>query len=365
MGLVVLIAVTTSLTKPRPGLSGDRLGILLALVGIVLAVAAMLRGPQHVVARCGFLALLVSCSAILVWLQPNGPGYLAAFLAAAIGAFNLPLPLGTAVTATALLAMTLASALQGGSWLGSVATKALGVVAFYLFALLARRLREEQDETQRLLLELERSQQAQAEAAALAERQRLAREMHDVLAHSLSGLVLQLEGARLLATQQDVDRSKLAETVDRAHRLAKAGLEEARGAIGLLRDDSLPGPERLEGLARFFAADTGTPCSLEITGSERPLTSEARLTIYRVAQEALTNVRKHTVATNVEMRLSYESDGTRLVVEDFGVNGDASVDGAAHGYGLTGMRERAELLGGELNAAKTGSGFRVELWVPL
>jgi signal transduction histidine kinase len=87
--------------------------------------------------------------------------------------------------------------------------------------------------------------------------------------------------------------------------------------------------------------------------------------VYRVAQEALTNVRKHARAGRVELRLRYEPDGVRLVVEDFAGPGAAPAgppDGG--GYGLTGMRERAELLGGTLAAAATGQGFRVELWVP-
>src|SRR5437763_5635549 len=112
--------------------------------------------------------------------------------------------------------------------------------------------------------------------------------MHDVLAHSLSGLVLQLEGARLLVAR-DGASPEVAAAVERAHHLARAGLGEARRAIGMLRDDELPGLERLPALARDFERDTGVPCHVEITGSERELGSEARLTVYRVAQEALTN----------------------------------------------------------------------------
>jgi signal transduction histidine kinase len=88
------------------------------------------------------------------------------------------------------------------------------------------------------------------------------------------------------------------------------------------------------------------------------------LTLYRVAQEALTNIRKHARPERVEVHLAYEAAGMRLTVEDFGTSSDRSppVDGT--GYGLTGMRERAELLGGRLSAGPTELGFRVELWVP-
>src|SRR5581483_12287950 len=113
--------------------------------------------------------------------------------------------------------------------------------------------------------ELEASRAAQAEAAALGERQRLAREMHDLLAHSLSGLVLNLEGARLLAERDGVE-AKVADAIGRAHRLARTGLEEARWAIGMLRDDALPGQERLEELASDYQADSGVPCVFTVRG---------------------------------------------------------------------------------------------------
>jgi signal transduction histidine kinase len=196
----------------------------------------------------------------------------------------------------------------------------------------------------------------------LAERQRLAREMHDVLAHSLSGLALQLEGARLRAsTHEDAE---LVQSLERAHHLARTGIEEARRAIGMLRGDELPGPERLPALVADFERDTGVPASIVVAGTLQPLHSEARLTLFRTAQEALTNVRKHARPARVELRLDYEQTGTRLRIEDFdaapGLKGNA--DG--NGYGLTGMRERAELLGGTLAAGPTNAGFRVELWVP-
>jgi signal transduction histidine kinase len=115
-------------------------------------------------------------------------------------------------------------------------------------------------------------------------RRRLRREC--VLAHSVSGLVLQLEAARLLANQSPVS-GEVANAVERAHHLAKAGLEEARHATAMLRDDDLPGPERLPALAREFERDTGVPCDVEVTGAAPELDSQARLTVYRVAQGRL------------------------------------------------------------------------------
>ena len=173
-----------------------------------------------------------------------------------------------------------------------------------------------------------------------------------MLAHSLSALALQLEGTRLLARDRGAD-PEVIEGLERAHHLAVSGLTEARQAISALRGDDLPA---LEDLAGTFPNATFT-----VTGTPRDAPSEARLALYRTAQEALTNVRRHSASDRVELRLDYEEDGTTLTVQDHGTA--APVIGG-RGYGLTGMRERAELLGGRLNAGPTDDGFRVELWLP-
>jgi signal transduction histidine kinase len=190
--------------------------------------------------------------------------------------------------------------------------------------------------------------------------------MHDVLAHSLSALALQLETTRLLARSRGVDE-EVTQAVDRAHHLAASGLDEARRAIATERGDELPGPERIGALLDAFAEQSGLPVAIEVHGEPRELAPEARLAVYRTAQEALTNVRRHATAQRVEVELNYLPDSTVLVVEDHAVNGSppailAPSNGG--GYGLTGMRERAELLGGELLAAPTSKGFRVELRLP-
>jgi len=194
-----------------------------------------------------------------------------------------------------------------------------------------------------------------------------------VLAHSLSGLVVQLEGARLLALSDPADE-RLAATIDRAHQLARSGLDEARQAIGMLRDDELPGPDQLAALARAFEADTGIPCAYTAVGDPREPRSAVKLALYRVTQEALTNARKHAHPDRVDVRLEYLPGEIRLTVEDSRADAAATPETTAahlvrpqptpHGYGLTGMRERAELLGGTLTAAPTGHGFLVQLQVP-
>jgi signal transduction histidine kinase len=362
--VIGFVVITTFQTAPVPGAHAQHLGVLLALIGIGIGTAGLLgltRAAPGV--HMALLILVVLSSATLVDLQPNGPGFFGVFPAVGAAALTLPARRSPLVAAIAVTALAAGWALEGSRPFVGVVLNELGVVAFYLVAMFARRLREANDQAHRLINELEETRAAQTQAAALGERQRLAREMHDVLAHSLSGLVLNLEGARLLAEQSGADPG-VGDAIERAHRLAKTGLEEARRAIGMLRDDALPGPERLADLAAEFQSDSGVPCLLTVTGVQSDLGPDSRLTLYRVAQEALTNIRKHARADRVDLRLDYEKGGVRLSVEDRNAEGDLPAPGDGTGYGLTGMRERAELLGGTLTTGPTQDGFRVELWVP-
>jgi signal transduction histidine kinase len=368
-------------TQPGPGLSGRGLVISLAFAGFALSALGLrvMRsasgtsafGKIRLSAASGaFLLVLLVSSGLLVWAQPGGAGIVGLIACALLVGRQLPGRLGLplALAAFAVLAVNAVLGRPGaGAW------ALAGVVAFcgfYAMTYLANRLGEANEQAERLLTELEGTRAAEARAAGLAERQRLAREMHDVLAHSLSGMMLQLEAARMLAAADPGD-PRLPGAIERAHHLGSAGLAEASRAIGTLRDEELPGPERLPGLAAQFAADRGIPCELTVSGRAHPLTSEARLAVYRVAQEALTNIARHARPERVRVSLAYEPGGTRLTVEDFAaaaaaVPGAGTAAGAVPGggYGLTGMRERAELLGGDLVAAATGRGFRVELRVP-
>jgi signal transduction histidine kinase len=187
--------------------------------------------------------------------------------------------------------------------------------------------------------------------------------MHDVLAHSLSALALQLESTRLLARDRHTD-DEIVRALDSAHHLAAQGLDEVRRAIAAARGDQLPGPERLDALAEAFEQHSGIPVTLTVSGQPRELAPDARLAIYRTAQEALTNVRRHSTAVSVDVSLEYRGEATVLRVEDRAPSGPPPPPPIGSGYGLTGMRERAELLGGTLRAEPTDSGFVVELWLP-
>jgi signal transduction histidine kinase len=200
---------------------------------------------------------------------------------------------------------------------------------------------------------------AEADTAVLNERQRLARDIHDILAHSLSAQVMYLEGAKLLL-EQDADRALVLERVTRAGDLARSGLDETKRAVEALRGDQTPLADQLEKLAAHFRNATGRPCDLTISG-EHQLPPEAWLAVVRTAQEALTNVRKHAPSADVVMDFRSNGGWYELDVRD---NGGPSEDSPGHGYGLVGMRERAELIGGTLDAGPADDGFRVRLRVP-
>jgi signal transduction histidine kinase len=240
-------------------------------------------------------------------------------------------------------------------------------LGFFVFAFVllygARRLRDEQFRVRTLLAELEAGRERDLEAAKVQERARLARDIHDVLAHSLTALIVQLDGARMLLTRERASAEAVG-SVLRARHLAQEGLDETRRAVGTLRGDRVPGARMLAGLVEDFERDSGQRCDYSVDGEPVELASPAQLALYRTAQEALTNVRKHAPDNRVQVHLRYAAEGAELTVDDIGAAPAARSNGPGEGYGLEGMRERAELLGGSLEAGPRDCGFRVRLWLP-
>ncbi|MEY9872589.1 signal transduction histidine kinase [Streptacidiphilus sp. MAP12-33] len=218
---------------------------------------------------------------------------------------------------------------------------------------------EARAQTQRTLSQERALRTVEAEAAALAERARIAREIHDVLAHSLSAQLVHLEAARLMV-EGEADREQIRERIVAARRMAQDGLLETRAALSALRGEFRPIGEFLVKLTEDASA------KLEVVGTPRPLTAEVGVAVRRTAQEALTNVRKHAPGALCTVRLSYLEGSVELEVVDQGGSGsgrlgDSGLASSGSGLGLLGMRERAELLGGSLEAGPTQGGFRVLL----
>jgi signal transduction histidine kinase len=202
------------------------------------------------------------------------------------------------------------------------------------------------------------------------ERNRIAREIHDTLGHALTLLAVQLETATHLEARGD---PRLHEELLEARQVAKACLTEVRHSVEALRPDEASAISLQEPLQRLVA-EFATICretriTLDLEEATQPLHPELRQTLYRCAQEALTNIRKHAHATKVLLRLSMsdkQEGQVELTVLDNGQGSTPEHEQRVSGFGLLGMRERVELLDGTLRAGpKPGHGWRVEVVLPL
>ncbi|MBH5335704.1 sensor histidine kinase [Streptomyces pactum] len=223
---------------------------------------------------------------------------------------------------------------------------------------------------------LEKEREERAKMAVTAERARIARELHDVVAHNVSVMVVQADGAAYVLDAAPDQAKQALETISSTGRQA---LAEMRRLLGVLRtgepsgdSDYVPQPdvEQIDDLVEQVRG-AGLPVDFKIEGSPRPLPSGVELTAYRIVQEALTNTRKHGGPdVGASVRITYFDDGLGLLVEDDGRGAKREMyeDGGAdgQGHGLIGMRERVGMVGGTLDAGpRPGGGFRISALLPL
>ena len=308
------------------------------------------------------LAVVAAAGGLLGSFESGGNVAAALFsvLTVAAAAERLPLARAAVVAGAAAAGLLVAAAFQDSPTLLALAA-AMPAAGFVTG--LARQqyiLRAEQAEL--LLAEAQRTREEQARAAALDERVRIAREVHDVLAHTLAALAIQLEVAEaLLLEGTDVDGAT--QRVQRSRQLAVDGLDETRKAVSALREDDRPLPEALERLVGAYREETGGEARLEVVGQPRELDADVRLALQRIAREALTNVRKHAPDAAVEASLGY-ADGVTLRVLSRGSRRGAALAPTGGGYGIAGMRERAALIGGQVSAGPVEDGWQVEVRLP-
>jgi signal transduction histidine kinase len=271
----------------------------------------------------------------------------------------LPLPAAVVITAAVPLVhvgMTWGDGLRNG--LGTLAAAAFTAVVTELLRR-EQRARAELGEANRQL----RGYAAQAEELATTqERNRLARDIHDGLGHHLTVVQMQVQAARAVL-RSDPDRAD--DVLAKAQRQSTEALAEVRRSVAALREprNAPPLAEALKELAADTSA-TGVPTELETTGTVRPLPAEAEESLFRAAQEGLTNVRKHAAAGEVRLLLDYREDGTVLLeVSDDGRGTVGQAEGT--GFGLLGLRERAARLGGRVDVESSpGRGTRLRVAVP-
>lgn len=338
------------------------LGGVAAVAGVVWAVSVVRRWRSLMPAA----VVLTLCGAVLAGsglAQPSGLTYVfigMLFLQSVAEPRQTALYAGVAALTVGAISAAAANQWSQYPWILTVA------VGGYVAGDARRSRRLALERAQDLLAMTRRANTEQAHAAALAERGRIARDVHDVLAHSLSGLAIQLEAADALLTDgADIERAHT--MVIRARRLARDGLSEVRRAVAALREDVKPPQESLAALTADYAEDTGWPATFEVTGGPvPPLAVETAQTLQRVAQEALTNARKHAPGAAVAVRLAVGTDTVSLTVENEApAVASAPLASSGGGWGLVGLRERVELVGGsvETGAAQSG-GFRVTAVVP-
>lgn len=267
----------------------------------------------------------------------------------------------------------------GGSWAQVVFVTVIMTVPFVLAWVLGDSLRTRRayfDQLEERAARLEREREAQSKVAVAAERARIARELHDVVAHNVSVMVVQADGAAYVMDAAPDQAKQALETISSTGRQA---LAEMRRLLGVLRTgdapesgEYVPQPdvEQIEDLVAQVR-QTGLEVDFKVEGTPRPLPSGVELTAYRVVQEALTNTRKHGGPdAGASVRLVYFDDGLGLLIEDDGRGAahelyeDGGADGAGHG--MIGMRERVGMVGGTLDAGpRPGGGFRISALLPL
>jgi signal transduction histidine kinase len=202
-------------------------------------------------------------------------------------------------------------------------------------------------------------------AAVLGERSRIAREIHDVLAHSLGALSIQVQLAcALLPERHDVDASR--DALESALHMVSAGLIETRRAVHALREDVAPLPEQLTRMVTEHRVRHGVSVCLEVMGAPRELSPETTQALARTAQESLVNAAKHSAEQTLALTVVYAERNTTLVVVNqlAASSSQPRFETSDSGYGLTGMRARLLLLDGSLSAGPSDGSWIVRAQVP-
>jgi signal transduction histidine kinase len=366
--VLVVVLITVPLAQPHLGAGAKGVAVAIALAISAASWIVWLIGETRQPVMVAALAVLGAAGGTLAGLTPLSTAIAVGCMATATAGIRLQTEISLAITA-----LTVAAFLATGLATGAPAETLLGysaaLIGLWAFGLTRHAFLQRAELAEQTLAETRRAREAENQAAALAERARIAREIHDVLAHSLAAVSVNLQAAEGLLGALPAGRPELAQAIEcigRAGVFTRQGLADARHAIEALRGDGGPLPDQLSALAEEYRADGDTPVDFSVTGSPRPVAAEVGLAAFRTAQEALTNARKH--APGQPVRLCLEFSATEIAVRAVNPLPAGADDGrivtATVGYGLTGMRERAALRGGTLEAGPAGGKWQVCLRVP-
>lgn len=316
-----------------------------------------------------YFAVQITLAATLLFLTRSPALMIAMLPLAGQSVVILPRRLMFAVCATMWLVLVVPMLISAGP--GAAAVLGMfflaGIVFVVVITQLAVKERRARTEVERLLTELKeandklREYSCQIEEiATLTERNRLAREIHDSLGHYLTIVIVQIEASKAIL---ETDRERSLDGLRKAQALAQKGLAEVRRSITALRSPGVETHSLIESLNTLFeeCRVSGVTAEFELVGIPRKLSPSAELTLYRAAQEGLTNVRKHSHAGAARVTLDYSRDMVRLVVRDEGVGSNRP----EKGFGLLGVHERVQALSGEVRISTAiNQGFTMEVGLP-
>jgi len=358
---VIGIGAGVLLSGLPPGAAGaGAVGVLLLTAALsAVALSGRVRDLRVAVPALVGVGL---CGAVLD-VQADCPGYIASYVSLMGLALRAPRRVAVLAGTPVVAAIATEETYQSENPASTVLMVLFGSGLLFFSAAFAAVCLDRRQHAEALLAQEAATSQARQAAAALAERSRLARDLHDVLAHNLSGLAVQLEATRLMAITKGAGEN-IVNQVAAARKLACIGLLESRRVLLLLREGETPDAASLPALVSEISALLGIPVALQSHGVPCPLGPGAGAALYRVVQEALTNLVKHAGrGAEVTVRLAWAPDGVEVSVTDRGGDGvDSGLPSS--GSGLSGMVERVSLIGGHLHAGPTGDGFAVHLWIP-
>jgi signal transduction histidine kinase len=371
---LVAVVISVSLSDPGPGTPGPR-GVTIAVtLGLAAAgwVGWMLSGPtgQRRALSLGSLVVMGGAGGVLAGVSPSSPAIAVGCAAAFSAGVRLKTSASLAIMAEIVAAFVI-TALLTNQPTGVVLGFPFAYAGMWSVAMTRREYLVRAEQAERTLAETRRAREAETHAAALAERARIARDIHDVLAHSLAAVSVNLQAAEglLAAESLPVDNPELKkaiECIDRAGTLTREGMAQARRAILALREDAAPLPDQLAKLAAQYQAAGDATIQLTITGQPRPLSEQAVQVAYRAAQEGLTNARKHAPGQPVALALAFVPGQVVVTIENPlpPDNQQRPLTATGAGAGLTGLKERAALAGGTLETGPADGTWRIELKIP-
>lgn len=367
---LISVAIGSLLTLPE----GVSLWLILLNFALIAALMSYQADHKPLRQRVIYLGIFTVLSSAFFFLGVNPGIYQILFFIISAQAMMI-LPIGIALLWLLLLAVISGSAFWAvEGFAGGLLTMLVYSGGYLFFGIFGRSLMQAQGARQRsdeLLKELQQAHQQlqeyvlQVEQLAVAEeRNRLAREMHDALGHRLTVAAVQLEGAQRLIPDEPGRAEEMIATVREQVRVALAELRQTVATLREPLETGLDFHQALNSLIDEFEGATGLTVNLLIPGDLPPLPDTHRLTLYRTAQEALTNVQRHANAKQVWVQLVAASDSVRLSVGDDGDGFGEDVEGK--GYGLRGMHERAAQLGGECFIdTRPGGGGQINITLPL